>query len=63
MGSDSSGCVERVTRVRRGVYLSAEVIGEDSGHTCFGVSSSASTSNTKVLEARLALGVEGDIGT
>ena len=34
-----------------------------SGHTCLGVSSSASISETIVLDALLALGVEGDGGT
>ena len=55
--------MERVTRVRRGVCMSASVVSKESGHTCLGVSSSASISDTRVLEARLALGVEGDIGT
>jgi hypothetical protein len=65
VGSDSSGWVERVTRVLRGVYLSAEIIGKGSGsgHTCLGVSSSASISDTSILEALRALGVDGDIGT
>ena len=43
--------------------MSVAIGGIESGYTCLGVSSSASTSETKVLEALRALGVEGDIGT
>ena len=43
--------------------MSAGVVSKESGHTCLGVSSSASISETIVLDALLALGVEGDGGT
>jgi hypothetical protein len=55
--------MERVARVRRGVYMSVDIMSKGGERTCLGVSSSASTSDTKVLEALRALGVEGDIGT